>query len=144
MHVVSVLLQIAVISVFVVRSNTSVQSVKQRLSSDGLSMALKHCRTDSVHERNVETVRTFERPNRIQVVAVRADHRPRFSKHVIVVCLFQPISKRIRFAYGYQRSTCCCCDIEGHVTSHSTRATERQMGARARCLDSGSILFRGC
>ena len=45
-HVFLLALQIAVISVFVVQSNTSIQSVKQCLSSDGLSMSLKHCRPD--------------------------------------------------------------------------------------------------
>ena len=46
MHAFVVALQLAVISVFVVQSNTSIQSVKQRLSFDGLSMSLKHCRPD--------------------------------------------------------------------------------------------------
>ena len=44
MHVLLVTLQIVVISMFVVGLNTSIQSVKQRLSSVGLSRLLKHCR----------------------------------------------------------------------------------------------------
>ena len=95
-HVFLVALHIAVISVFVVWSNTSIQSVKQRLSSDGLSMSLKHCRPDrrlSIFQwkKRESSSHSWAAINRIQVVAVHADHRAISVDETCFCCLPFPV-----------------------------------------------------